>query len=66
MERKKILQRLQSWPVWLAVIGQLPIILAATGLMPEEIEQIQGVLIAVGEILALFGLLNNPTDPNHF
>ena len=66
MDRKTILKRLKSWPVWLAVIGQLPVLLAAVGLMPEQIEEAQEVLIAIGMILTTFGILNNPTDPNNF
>jgi len=61
--------RWRSWAVWLSVAGAVWIILSAFGL-PEKwgIEEgtFRSVLNAVGTILTGFGILNNPTDKEHF
>jgi hypothetical protein len=61
--------RWQSWAVWLSFFGALWTIMSAFGL-PEKwgIEEgtFKTVLDAVGTILIGFGILNNPTDREHF
>ena len=61
--------RWRSWAVWLSVAGAVWTILSAFGL-PQKwgIEEgtFKTVLDAVGTILIGFGILNNPTDPEHF
>lgn len=61
--------RWRSWAVWLSVIGALWTIASALGL-PERWGIQEGtfrtIVDAVGVILTGFGILNNPTDPDHF
>ena len=61
--------RLRSWAVWLSFFGAIWTILSAFGL-PQKwgIEEgtFKTVLDAVGTILIGFGILNNPTDREHF
>jgi len=61
--------RWRSWAVWLSVLGALWTIASAFGL-PEKWGIPEGtfrtVVDAVGVILTGFGILNNPTDPEHF
>ena len=61
--------RFRSWAVWVSAIGALWVILSAFGL-PEKWgisnETFKTVLDAVGTILVGFGILNNPTDKEHF
>lgn len=55
--------RLKSPVFWTAVAAQVLSILVYTGiLMPEMSEAIQGVVVAVCEILTVFGIFNNPTN----
>ena len=62
-------ERMRSWVVWSSCIGALWIILNAFGL-PQKWgmtnETFETVLNALGVIMTGFGILNNPTDPNHF
>ena len=61
--------RWRSWAVWVSVAGAVWTILSALGL-PQKwgIEEgtFRTILDAVGVILIGFGILNNPTDPEHF
>lgn len=61
--------RWKSWALWLSVIGAVWTILEALGL-PQKwgIEEgtFRTIVDAVGVILIGFGILNNPTDPEHF
>lgn len=61
--------RLKSWAVWASAIGAVWVILSAFGL-PKKCgitdETFNLVLNAVGTILVGFGILNNPTDKEHF
>ena len=65
----RIQPRWRSWAVWVSVLGALWTIASALGL-PERwgIEEgtFRTILDAVGVILTGFGILNNPTDPDHF
>lgn len=55
--------RLKSPVFWTAVAAQVLSILVYAGiLMPEMSEAIQGVVVAVCEILTVFGIFNNPTN----
>lgn len=60
--------RFKSWALWVAVAGALWTILTAFGLT-EKIGITEGtfktVLDAIGVILIGFGIVNNPTDPEH-
>lgn len=60
--------RFKSWALWLSVAGALWTILTAFGLT-EQIgiteSTFKTVLDAVGVILIGFGIVNNPTDPEH-
>ena len=61
--------RFRSWAVWVSAIGAVWVILSAFGL-PEKWgisnETFKTVLDAIGTILVGFGILNNPTDKEHF
>ena len=65
----RVQPRWRSWAVWLSVIGALWTIASALGL-PEKWGIQEGtfrtIVDAVGVILTGFGILNNPTDPDHF
>lgn len=61
--------RWKSWAVWVSVIGAVWTILNALGLPAKwgiEESTFKTVVDAVGVILTGFGILNNPTDPEHF
>lgn len=66
---KKILSRFTSWATWVAVAGALWVILSAFG-VPEKIgvtsEGWNAALNALGGLLTVFGIVNNPTDKEHF
>ena len=54
-----------SLTVWLAIGGQIMSLLVLLGAINVTMhEAINGVLIAIGELLVLVGILNNPTR-NH-
>lgn len=61
--------RWKSWAVWVSVLGALWTIASAFGL-PDKWGIQEGtfrtVVDAIGIILTGFGILNNPTDPEHF
>jgi uncharacterized membrane protein len=56
--------RLQSKVVWLAVLGQVLLIVGA--FIPDITDEVKLVAGAVIEILTVFGILNNPTDKESF
>ena len=60
--------RFKSWALWVSVAGALWTILTAFG-VTEQIGISEGtfktVLDAIGVILIGFGIVNNPTDPEH-
>ena len=60
--------RFKSWALWVSVAGALWTILSAFGLT-EKIgiteSLFKTVLDAIGVILIGFGIVNNPTDPEH-
>lgn len=68
-EKTALKQRLKSWAVWLSVLGAVGIILNATGALEKlGLDQSgwDSVINAVGAVLVGFGILNNPTDREHF
>lgn len=61
--------RFRSWAVWVSAIGAVWVILSAFGLPQKwgiSDATFKTVLDAVGTILVGFGILNNPTDKEHF
>jgi phi LC3 family holin len=59
--------RLKSPVVWLAILAQVVIVLQITGVLTiSDIEILNGVVTSVIQILVLIGILNNPTDKEHF
>jgi uncharacterized membrane protein len=63
-----IMNRFKSWALWLSVAGAVWTILSAFG-VAESIglteSTFKTVLDAVGAVLIAFGIVNNPTDPEH-
>ena len=57
--------RFKSWALWLGIAGAVWLIASALGL-PEKIgltnEAYNTILNAVGTILTLLGIVNNPTS----
>ena len=59
--------RLKSKVVWIAILGQIVIILQLTGVLQiSDIEIVNGVATAVIQVLVLFGVLNDPTTQGKF
>lgn len=57
------MERLRSKWVWTSVLAQFIVILQLTGVLTvSEIEIVNGVVVALLEILTLFGILNNPKE----
>lgn len=69
MKIQAVQPRWKSWALWVSVIGALWTIASALGL-PEKWGISEGtfktIVDSVGVILTGFGILNNPTDPEHF
>lgn len=63
-DRRTIIERLRSWPVWVAVIAQIVVIVALIN--PDIAEEVRIVMTAIGEILTAFGVLNNPASTSNF
>jgi len=64
-----ILPRLRSWAVWLSVLGALGVVLNSTGVFEMwgiDSDEWNVCVNAVGSVLIAFGILNNPTDREHF
>lgn len=59
--------RFKSPVVWAAVIAQvLSILVLMEVINPTQSETINGVVVAVLQLLATFGVLNNPVAPDKF
>ena len=59
--------RLKSPVFWSALVAQLLSILVLTGAIGQDWSTaISGIVAAVLEALTVFGLLNNPQNPNGF
>ena len=59
-----IKERLKSKVVWAAVIAQVLMIIACFN--QTLADEVKAVVIPLLEILALFGILNNPADKANF
>ncbi|MFB0920016.1 MAG: phage holin [Oscillospiraceae bacterium] len=59
--------RMKSWPMWLGILSALWLLASTLGL-PQKIgltnEAYNNIVSAIGTILALLGVVNNPTNPN--
>lgn len=56
--------RLKSWALWSAVLGEIVSVLAMTGLLQKwgiTSELAEKIIAIIGELLAIFGIVNNPT-----
>ena len=66
---QEVQPRWKSWAVWVSVLGALWTIVSAFGL-PDKwgIQEgtFRSIVDALGIILTGFGILNNPTDAEHF
>ena len=64
-----IKERLKSWPVWLSVLGAVGMLLNTFGVFEKvgiDSTTWDVVVNAIGTILVMFGVLNNPTNREHF
>lgn len=61
--------RFKSWALWVSIAGALWVIMSAFGLTEaigiSETEW-NTLLDAIGSVLIVFGVVNNPTDSSHF
>ena len=66
MENGKATQpRWRSWATWVSILGAVGIVLQATGLLERwglNDDGWNSLVTAIGTILTLFGIVNNPTD----
>ncbi len=56
--------RWRSWALWSALLGEVASILALTGVLERlglTSEAAEAIIAAVGQLLTLFGIVNNPT-----
>lgn len=59
--------RFKSPVVWAAVVAQiLSILVLMEVINPTQSETINGVIVAVLQVLVAFGALNDPTSPDRF
>ena len=59
--------RLKSKAVWVAILAQVMAILLALGVVDAGLsDSINAVITAVLQLLVVFGVLNNPTNPTGF
>lgn len=65
MNKTATQNRFKSWALWAGIAGAVWLILSALG-VPEKIgmtnETFNTIVNAVGTILTLLGIVNNPTD----
>lgn len=62
-------ERLRSWPVWLSLLGAVGMLLNTFGVFAKlgiDSTTWDVCVNAIGTVLVMFGVLNNPTDRNHF
>ena len=62
---KEFLNRFKSWAVWLA-IGALIVFCAKEFGGIDISGTVNGLLDVLLPLLVAFGIVNNPTDKNHF
>jgi len=65
MNKTTTQSRFKSWAMWSGIAGAVWLILSAIG-VPEKIgltnDTFNTIVSAVGTILTLLGIVNNPTD----
>ena len=62
---KNFLSRFKSWAVWLS-IGALVVFCAKEFGGIDISDTVDGLLDVLLPLLVAFGIVNNPTDKNHF
>ncbi len=62
---KNFLKRFKSWAVWVS-IGALVVFCAKEFAGVDIKESVDGLLNVLLPLLVAFGIVNNPTDKNHF
>lgn len=62
---KDFLNRFKSWAVWLS-IGALVVFCVKEFAGVDISSTVDGLLNAILPVLVGFGIVNNPTDKNHF
>lgn len=59
--------RFQSKVTWATIASLVLSMLVTTGILqPTQSTVVNGVAVAVLDALVVFGILNNPTDPEKF
>jgi uncharacterized membrane protein len=59
--------RFKSKVTWATIASLILSMLVTTGILqPSQSTVINGVAVAVLDALVIFGILNNPTDPENF
>jgi uncharacterized membrane protein len=59
--------RFKSKVTWATIVSLILSMLVTTGILqPSQSTVLNGVVIAVLDGLVVFGILNNPTDPEKF
>ncbi|NLF78226.1 MAG: hypothetical protein GX573_21235 [Chloroflexi bacterium] len=62
-----IQNRFKSPVVWGTVLAQvLAILVALQVITPTQSQLVNDVIVAVLQMFVAFGILNNPTTPDHF
>lgn len=64
-----IATRLKSWAVWAALFGLVGMLLNTFGVFDKiglDSMEWDAIVSAIGTVLVGFGIVNNPTDRNHF
>lgn len=62
---KEFLNRFKSWAVWLS-IGALVVFCVKEFVGIDISETVNGLLDVLLPVLVAFGIVNNPTDSQHF
>lgn len=62
---KEFLNRFKSWAVWVS-IGALIVFCAKEFAGVDIAETVDGLLNVLLPVLVAFGIVNNPTDREHF
>jgi uncharacterized membrane protein len=62
---KEILNRFKSWAVWVS-LGALVVFCAKEFAGVDVSSTVNGLLDVLLPLLVAFGIVNNPTDKNHF
>ena len=62
---KEFLNRFKSWAVWVS-IGALIVFCAKEFVGVDISETVDGLLNVMLPVLVAFGIVNNPTDREHF